>query len=85
MAVTRDLHSGMPLVVNMNKNSSALGTVYYLNLDNPVPNYPNSYAPTHMPHCMKEDPACNGPVVKDGSYPYISEPNIEMVATVELK
>ena len=63
MAVTRDLHSGMPLVL-INKNSSALGTVYYLNLDNPVPNYPNSYAPR-----MQEDPACNEPVVKDSSYP----------------
>ena len=27
------------------KNSSACGTVYYLNQDNPVPNCPNSYAP----------------------------------------
>ena len=27
------------------KNSSAYGTVYYLNRDNPVPNCPNSYAP----------------------------------------
>ena len=27
------------------KNSSTYGTVYYLNQDNPMPNYPNSYAP----------------------------------------
>ena len=27
------------------KNSSAYGTVYYLNRDNPVPNCPNSYSP----------------------------------------
>ena len=47
MAVTQDHHSGMPLVLIVNKNSSALGTVYYLNLDNPVPSYPNSYAPLH--------------------------------------
>ena len=45
MAVTQGLHSGMPLALIINKNSSALGTVYYLNQDNPVPNYPNSYAP----------------------------------------
>ena len=44
IAVTREIHSGMPLVLIMNKNSSALETVYYLDLDNPVPNYPNSYA-----------------------------------------
>ena len=65
MTVTQDLHSGTPLVLILNKNSTALGTVYYLNLDNPVPNYHNSYTP----HCMQEDPACNGPVVKDSSYP----------------
>ena len=43
VAVTHDLLSGMPLVV-VRKNSSAFGTVYYLNQDNPVPNCPNSYA-----------------------------------------
>ena len=64
MAVTQDLHSGMPLVLIINKNSSALWTVHYRNLDNPVPNYPNL-----SPHCMQEAPACNGPVVKDSSYP----------------
>ena len=53
MAVTQDLHSGMPLVL-INKNSSALGTAYYLNLDNPVPNYPNSYALLHARRpCMQ--------------------------------
>ena len=53
MAVTQDLHSGMPLVLK-NKNSTALGTVYYLNLDNPVPHYPNSYAPLHARRpCMQ--------------------------------
>ena len=25
--------------------------------------------PTHTPHCMQEDPACNEPVVNDSSYP----------------
>ena len=48
MAVTEDLHhSGMPLVLITNENSSAFGTVYYLNQDNPVPNCPNSCAPFH--------------------------------------
>ena len=47
MAVTQDLNSMMPFVLIINKNSSALGTVYYLNLDNPVPNYPNSYSKLH--------------------------------------
>ena len=47
MVVTRDLHSLMSLVLIINKNSSALGTVYYLDLDIPVPNYPNSYASLH--------------------------------------
>ena len=46
VAVTHDLLSGMPLVL-LKKNSSAFGTVYYLNQDNPVPNCPNSYAPLH--------------------------------------
>ena len=64
MAVTRDLHSGMLLVLIINKNSPALGTVYDLKLDNPVPSYQNSYAPLHA-----EDPAGNGPVVKDSTYP----------------
>ena len=44
----------MPLVLILNKNSSALGIVYYLNQDNPVPNYPNSYAPLHARRpCMQ--------------------------------
>ena len=47
MAATQDLHSGMPLVLITNKNSSAFGTVYYLNEDNPMPNCPNSYAQLH--------------------------------------
>ena len=49
VAVTRDLLSGMPLVLFLKKkkNSSAFGTVYYLNQDNPVPNCPNSYASLH--------------------------------------
>ena len=64
MAITQDLHSGMPLVLIFVNNSSALGTVCYLNLDNPVPNYPNSYA-----LCMEEDPAYNGQVIKDSTYP----------------
>ena len=46
VAVTRDLLAGMPLVL-YEKNSSAFGTVYYLNQDNPVPNCPNSYASLH--------------------------------------
>ena len=40
-------NSGTPLrdaVASLKKNSSAYGTVYYLNRDNPVPNCPNSYA-----------------------------------------
>ena len=54
MAVTQDLHSGMPLVLIINKNSSALGTVYYLDMDNTVPNYPNSYTPLHARRsCMQ--------------------------------
>ena len=53
MAGTQALHSGMPLVLK-NKYSSALETVYYLNLNNPVPNYPNSYAPLHARRpCMQ--------------------------------
>ena len=44
MAATQKLLSGIPLVL-LKKNSSAYGTVYYLNRDNPVPNCPNSYAP----------------------------------------
>ena len=47
VAVTHDLLSGMPLVLVKKKNSSAFGTVYYLNKDNPVPNCPNSYASLH--------------------------------------
>ena len=43
VAVTHDLLWGMPLVL-LKKNSSAFGTVYYLNQDNPMPNCPNSYA-----------------------------------------
>ena len=36
------------------KNSSVVGTIYYLNLDSPVPNYPHSYAPLHARRpCMK--------------------------------
>ena len=46
VAVTHNLLSGMPLVL-LEKNSSAFGTVYYLNQDNPVPNCPNSYASLH--------------------------------------
>ena len=34
VAVTHDLLSGVPLVL-LKKNSSAFGTVYYLNQDNP--------------------------------------------------
>ena len=56
MAVTQDLHSGMPLVLIINKNSSAFGTVYYLNLYNPAANYLNSYAPLHARRsCMQWD------------------------------
>ena len=47
VAVTHDLLSGMPLVLVKKKNSSAFGTVYHLNQDNPVPNCPNSYASLH--------------------------------------
>ena len=39
--ITHYLISGMPLVL-YKKNTSAFGAVYYLNEDNPVPNYPNS-------------------------------------------
>ena len=46
VAVTHDLLSGMPLVL-LRKESSAFGTVYYQNHDNPVPNCPNSYASLH--------------------------------------
>ena len=46
VAVTHDLLSGMPLVI-VKKNSSAFGTVYYLNQDNPMPNCPNSYDSLH--------------------------------------
>ena len=46
VAVTHDLLSMMPLVISK-KNTSAFGTVYYLNQDNPVPNCPNSYASLH--------------------------------------
>ena len=45
MAATQELLSGMPLVLLKKNNSSAYGTVYYMNRDNPVPNCPNSYAP----------------------------------------
>ena len=45
MAATQELLSGMPLVLLKRHNSTAYGTVYYLNRDNPVPNCPNSYAP----------------------------------------
>ena len=45
MAATKKLLSVMPLVLLKKKNSSAHGTVYFLNRDNPVPNCPNSYAP----------------------------------------
>ena len=47
VAVTHYLLSGMPLVLVKKKNSSAFGTVYYMNQDNPVPNCPNSYASPH--------------------------------------
>ena len=43
MAATQDL-SGIPIFFNY---SSAIGTVYYLNLDNPVPMCPNSCVPQH--------------------------------------
>ena len=43
IAATQELLSGMPFFFL--KNSSAYGTVYYLNQDNPLPNCPNSYAP----------------------------------------
>ena len=46
VAVTQDLPSGMPLVLQ-EKNSSSFETVYYLNQDNPVPNCPNSYTSLH--------------------------------------
>ena len=51
-------NSGSPVrdavVLIINKSSSALGIVYYLNLDNPVPNYPNSYIPLHARRlCMQ--------------------------------
>ena len=46
VAVTHDLPSGMLLVL-LKKNSSTFGTAYYQNQDNPVPNYPNSYASLH--------------------------------------
>ena len=46
VAVTHDLLSGIPLVL-FKKDSSAVGTVYYLNQDNPVPNCPNSYPSLH--------------------------------------
>ena len=54
MAVTQDLHSGMPLVLK-NKNSSVLGTVYYLNLDNPVPIYMvwNALIFSHLNYCSQ--------------------------------
>ena len=45
MAATQEHLSGMALVLLKKKNSSAYGTVYYLNRDNRVPNCPNSYAP----------------------------------------
>ena len=41
-----DLPSGMRWFFK-EKNSSAFGTVYYLNQDNRVPYCPNSYAPLH--------------------------------------
>ena len=47
IALIQDLHSWMPLVHIKNKKSSDFGTVHYLNQDNPVPNYPNSYTPLH--------------------------------------
>ena len=45
MAPTQELLSEMPFVLLKKKNSSAYGTVYNQNRDNPVPNCPNSYAP----------------------------------------
>ena len=54
MAVTQDLYSGMLLVLIINKSSFLLGTVYYLDQDNSVPNYPKSYAPLHARRpCMQ--------------------------------
>ena len=47
VAVTHDLLSRMPLVLVKKENSSAFGTVYYLNQNNQVPNCPNSYASLH--------------------------------------
>ena len=45
VAVTQDLLSGMPLFLIY---CSAFGTVHYLNLGNPGPNGPNSYASLHV-------------------------------------
>ena len=39
IAVTQDLHSGMPVVLIINKNPSTLGTVYYLNANNALNNW----------------------------------------------
>ena len=46
VAVTQDFPSGMPWFFKKN-NSSAFGTVYYLNQDNSVPNCLNSYVSLH--------------------------------------
>ena len=45
VAVTLDLLSRMPLTLKI--EHIRLGTVYYLNQDNPVPNCPNSYDSLH--------------------------------------
>ena len=45
VAVTQDLLSEMPLVLKI--ELTHFGAVYYLNLDNPVPNCPNSYEAMH--------------------------------------
>ena len=44
VAVTQDLFSWLPFVLYVLNNSSAFGAAYYLNQDNQVNNYPNSYS-----------------------------------------
>ena len=45
MAGTQNLLSGMPLVLKTIPDPPLIGTVYYLIMNNLVPNCPNSYAP----------------------------------------
>ena len=49
------------------KNSSAFGTIHFLNQDNLVPNCRISYY-----YCMQDDQACNKPVVQNSLYPMIN-------------